>query len=113
MKILTDKDNKDTVHLKWISITSWLISLLVLTAGYYLLISGDIQHERERCSFVAENESSHIITIIDCVMARAHTLTALVQDHNGDTSFFDGVADDVYNDVLRDTNVSLKNQVMS
>ena len=109
MKSLTDKDNKDTVHLKWISIASWLISLLVLTAGYYLLISGDIQHERERCSFVAENESSHIITIIDCVMARTHTLTALVQDHNGDTSFFDGVADDVYNDVLRDTNVSLKN----
>ena len=109
MKRLTDKDNKGSIHQKWFTIVSWLICLLVLTFGYLLLISIDIKHERERCTFIAENESSHIITIIDCVMARTHTLTALVQDHNGDTSFFDGVADDVYNDVLRDTNVSLKN----
>ena len=42
-------------------------------------------------------------------MARTGTLKALIQDHGGDTSFFDDVAESIYNDVIDETGIVLKN----
>ncbi len=58
---------------------------------------------------IAKDEAEHIVTTIDCVMARTNTLKVLIQDHDGDTSFFDDVAEDIYNNVTDETGVTLKN----
>ena len=88
---------------------SVVFSLVVLLAGYFYFLNKDIQQDRERCGFIAENEAEHIVMTIDCVMTRTRTLTALVQGHKGNTDFFSGIAGVIYHDVQRDTGVTLKN----
>ncbi len=88
---------------------SSLACLAILLSVYSYLLQHDIEAEKERCRYVAGNEANHIVTTIDCVMARTGTLKALVQDHGGDTSFFETVAEDVYGAVTEETGVALKN----
>ena len=92
---------------------SVVFSLVVLLAGYFYFLNKDIQQDRERCGFIAENEAEHIVMTIDCVMTRTRTLTALVQSYNGNTDFFNSVASMIYHDVQRDTGVTLKNLALA
>ena len=86
-----------------------IISFLVFITVYIVLIERDLSNERERYSYMARNEAEHITTTVDCVMARTGTLKAMVQDHNGDTSFFSRASEDIYNSVTEETGVTLKN----
>lgn len=81
----------------------------VLLIIYYALVKHDLFSERTRYSYIAKDEAEHIVTTIDCVMARANTLKVLIQDHDGDTSFFDDVAEDIYKNVTDETGITLKN----
>ncbi len=90
-----------------------LISLIVMCVLYSLLVEHDLASEKARYSYIAKNEAEHIATTIDCVMARTNTLKALVQDHEGDTTFFDDVAEDVYKAVTEETGVILKNVALA
>ena len=92
-----------------ISFISAAVCLFVLCVFYYVLIKQDLFSERTRYSYIAKDEAEHIVTTIDCVMARTNTLKAMLQDHDGDTSFFDDVAEDIYNDVIDETGITLKN----
>ncbi|MCR4586338.1 MAG: sensor domain-containing diguanylate cyclase [Lachnospiraceae bacterium] len=92
-----------------ISVFSGIICLFVLSLLYIELVKHDLKSEKERYGYIAMNEADHIATTIDCVMARTNTLEAMIQDHNGDTTFFDSVAGTVYSDVVRETGVKLKN----
>lgn len=92
-----------------IIVLSFVICLITLLTGYFLFLRQDVSMEQERCRYIAENEAEHILTTIDCVMARSNTLKAMVYDHRGDLSFFDGVADLIYESVHDETGVSLKN----
>ena len=88
---------------------SMAISLAVMLTVTFIVLGSNVKTSRERCGYIAENEAEHITTTIDCVMARTYTLTALIRDHYGDISFFDKVADDIYENVKTDTGVTLKN----
>lgn len=90
-------------------VLSFLLTFIVLSSIYYVMVKQQIAHEKTRYSYIAVNESDHIMTTVDCIMARTNTLKALVQDHHGGTDFFDSVAADVYDAVLRETGVALKN----
>ena len=83
--------------------------VIVLCSFYAALVMDDLSSERERYSYIARDEAEHIVTTIDCVMARTATLKALIQDHGGDTSFFNDVAGSIYNDVIDETGIVLKN----
>lgn len=90
-------------------IFSALVCLLILTAVYCIMLRHDIAQEKQRYRYIEENEAQHIVTTIDCVMARTTTLITLVQDHGGDTEFFRRVAGDIYHAVTDETGISLKN----
>ena len=90
-------------------ILSSIVCLLLLTTAYRLLLRHDIAQEKQRYRYIAENEAQHIVTAVDCVMARTTTLITLVQDHNGDTEFFQRVAGYIYHAVTEETGISLKN----
>lgn len=92
-----------------VSVSAAVISLLVLGILYRGLLKHELESEREKYRYIAKNEAEHIITTIDCVMARTNTLKAMIQDHNGDTSFFDDVAENIYNTVIEETGITLKN----
>ena len=82
---------------------------LLLTLLYIGLLYNNINAERTRYGYIAKNEAEHIITLVDCVMARTTTLEVMLQDHNGETEWFDKVAKNIYDDVTDETGVSLKN----
>ena len=92
-----------------IGVITALITLLILFTVYSLFIQHDISLEKDHYGLIAEDEATHIITTIDCIMTRTNTLEALIQDHKGETDFFTNVAGNVYNSVLLETGVYLKN----
>lgn len=94
---------------KSFAIFSALVCFFLLIVVYSIMLRHDIAAEKERYGYIAKNEAEHIVTTIDCVMARTSTLKAMVQDHKGDTSFFASAAEDVYDAVIEETGVSLKN----
>ena len=90
-----------------------LISLIILLGVATLILNYKIQRDRERYGYIAQNECDKVVTIVDCVMARISTLKAFVQEHNGDSGFFDNVAGSVYESVFEETGVSLKNVALA
>lgn len=105
-------DNSQKIHMKTrklVVFLSTLVCFVILMVMYSIMLHRDVEAEKARYSYIAKNEAEHIVTTIDCVMARTNTLKALIQDHDGDTSFFDNVAENMYNTVTEETGVSLKN----
>jgi diguanylate cyclase (GGDEF)-like protein len=92
-----------------IGVFTALITLLILLLIYSLFIQHDIALEQDHYGLIAEEEATHIITTIDCIMTRTNTLEVLIQDHMGETDFFSNAAANVYNSVLLETGVTLKN----
>ena len=68
-----------------------------------------ISREKDRYYYIAMNESDHIATTVDCIMARTSALKALVINNNGEIDFFEDVAAKIYDDVTNETGVPLKN----
>lgn len=79
-----EENSKKRIALSTVSTILCLIVLSILYAGF---INYELRSERKRYSYIAKNEAKHIITTFDCVMVRTNTLMAMLQDHNGDTSF--------------------------
>ncbi|MCR4891675.1 MAG: sensor domain-containing diguanylate cyclase [Lachnospiraceae bacterium] len=90
-------------------VTAFLVSFMLLATVYILLLQRDVDMERERYNYIAHNEADHISSTIDRVMTRITTLKAMIQDHDGNTDFFDEVADEIYNSVTEETGIVLKN----
>lgn len=86
-----------------------LLSFIIVIGIYNVFFLNDYHQERERYHYIAENEIENIITTIDSVMVRSYTLRAMVQDHDGDTEFFDGIAAEMCECVKEETGISLKN----
>ncbi len=83
------------------------ISFILLTGLYHLILHTNLMEEKERYDYIARNQAEHIATTIDCVMSRTNTLTTMIKENNGDTSWFDDVAEDIYTTVIDETGVSL------
>lgn len=82
----------------------------ILLSGCYLLFERQSAvQNRERHRYIAANQSNIIRDCIDTVLARAYTLSALVNDNGGNTDFFDRQAAQIYEEIVKDTGISLKN----
>ncbi len=85
------------------AILSTIISFILLSVLYHIILFHDIAVDRERYGYIAKNQAEHIITTIDCVMSRTNTLTTMVKDNDGDTTWFDNVSEDIYKAVKDET----------
>lgn len=84
--------------------------ITVLLSGLYILVARQAAAQnRERHRYIAANQSNIIRDCIDTVLARAYTLSAFVNDNDGDTAFFDRQAAQIYEETVKDTGISLKN----
>ena len=100
---------KQKKNYKQIIVLFACITFVLLGLVCFLIARNDIAEERERYGFIARNEAEHIVTLVDCVMARTTTLEAMLQDHEGETEWFDKLAKRIYDEVTEETGVSLKN----
>ena len=101
-----DEQHRNTINK---AIISTLLCFILLTALYYMLLQHELARDKERYGYIARNQAEQIITTIDCVMSRTNTLKTMVKENNGDTAWFDDVAEDIYVSVKEETGISLKN----
>ena len=86
-----------------------LISFILFTVFYYVILRHEWAADKERYGYIARNQADHIITTIDCIMSRTDTLKALVKENEGNTYWFEDVAEDLYISVKDETGIELKN----
>ena len=91
------------------AVLSTIISFILLTILYCISLRHDLSVEKERYGYIAKNQADHIVTTIDCVMSRTNTLKTMIKENNGDTTWFDHVAEDIYISIQEETGVSPKN----
>ncbi|MBR5116584.1 MAG: CHASE domain-containing protein, partial [Lachnospiraceae bacterium] len=91
------------------SVISALVCFALLIGVYHIILYHDMAADKERYGYIARYQAEHIITMIDCVMSRTNTLKTMIKDNDGDTSWFEEVAADLYTAVQDETGVSLKN----
>lgn len=91
------------------AIISALVSFGLLTALYCIILQHNLAVDRERYGYIARNQAEHIVTTIDCVMARTNTLKTMIKENNGDTAWFENVAEDIYVSIQEETGVSPRN----
>ncbi len=86
-----------------------IISFFLLVVLYCFILRHDLSADKERYAYIAKNQADHIVTTVDCVMSRTNTLKTLIKESNGDTAWFDHVAEDIYTSIQDETGVSPKN----
>ncbi len=86
-----------------------LICFIMFTALYYIMLQRDLAADKERYGYIARNQAEHIVTTIDCVMSRTNTLKTMIKENNGNTAWFDNVAEDIYMSIQDETGVSPRN----
>ncbi len=63
-----------------------LISFLLLTIFYVIMLRHELTGDQERYGYIARNQAEHITMTVDCVMSRTNTLKTMVKENQGDTS---------------------------
>lgn len=91
------------------AVLSMIISFILFTVIYFIILHRDLAEYKERYGYIAKNQADHIVTTIDCVMSRTNTLKTMIKQNNGDTTWFSDVAEDVYTSIQDETGVSPKN----
>lgn len=87
----------------------FILVLIILNIAYTALINISVSEEKTRYRYIAINEANFMTSCIDKVVVRTYTIREMIMEHDGDTEFFDKVAENIYQSVKEDTNVTLKN----
>ncbi len=95
------------------AVVAGIVCLVVLLSSYLIFVHNDVLKEKNRYEYIAKDKAEHIISTVDCIMARTQTLKVMIRDHNGETEFFGDVADEVYDSVKEETGIELKNLIVA
>ena len=86
-----------------------IINMTIISFVYYLYVKKEIENEKSHYTYIAEDKADNISATIEAVIIRIDALKVLIQDHNGGTEFFDTISDDIYDNVVDDTGITLRN----
>ena len=82
--------------------------MAILTTGYYFYVQKEIANTEKNYRYIAEEKANNIESTIESVIIRTDALKLLLQDTNGESVFFESLADDLYDNVKDETGISLK-----
>ena len=85
-----------------------IINMAILTTGYYFYVQKEIANTEKNYRYIAEEKANNIESTIESVIIRTDALKILLQDTNGESVFFESLADDLYDNVKDETGISLK-----
>lgn len=85
-----------------------IINMAILTTGYYFYVQKEIANTEKNYKYIAEEKANNIESTIESVIIRTDALKILLQDTNGESVFFESLADDLYDNVKDETGISLK-----
>ena len=82
--------------------------MAILSTGYYFYVQKEIANTEKNYRYIAEEKANNIESTIESVIIRTDALKILLQDTNGESVFFESLADDLYDNVKDETGISLK-----
>lgn len=82
---------------------------IILTGSFLLIEQQLIYRERDQYQYMAANQINIIKNGVDTSLARVYTFKAMVRNHQGDTSFFEKEAKEIYEETVEQTGIKLKN----
>jgi len=85
-----------------------IINMAILSSAYYLYVQKEISNIEKNYRYIAEEKANNIEATIESVIIRTDALKILLQDTNGESVFFESLADDLYDNVKDETGISLK-----
>lgn len=89
---------------------SIFLLLSVVLSSFFVLVERQIVYQvREQYQYMAANQINLIKNGVDTSLSRVYTFKAMVKDHEGDTSFFDRQAREIYEETVEQTGIRLKN----
>ncbi|MBR6295553.1 MAG: sensor domain-containing diguanylate cyclase [Treponema sp.] len=98
---------------KILAFLSFIALLITLNAAYSALSRILLNEEKSRYSYMARNQANYIAGCIDKVVVRTYTLREMVNENDGGSDFFDKVSETIFQSVLRDTGITLKNVTLA
>ncbi|MBQ0050878.1 MAG: sensor domain-containing diguanylate cyclase [Treponema sp.] len=96
-------------HDKFFAGIFFACSMLILNYAYSTLVNISIKEEKTRYQYMAINEANYISSCIDKVVVRTYTLREMLVENDGDTKFFEKIADTINHTVKADTGITLRN----
>ena len=75
--------------------------------AYSLYVVSEIKDTKNVYKYIAKDKADHIATTVNNVLLRSAVISALIQDHDGGTEFFDQMAVGVFNTVRNDADIDL------
>ena len=94
---------------KILAFLSFIALLITLNAAYSALSRILLNEEKSRYRYMARNQANYIAGCIDKVVVRTYTLREMVNENDGGSDFFDKVSATIFQSVLKDTGITLKN----
>ena len=85
-----------------------IINMTILSTVYYLYVQKEISNVEKNYRYIAEEKANNIEGTIESVIIRTDAIKILLQDMNGESGFFESLADDLYDNVKDETGISLK-----
>ncbi len=85
-----------------------IINMTILSTVYYLYVQKEISNIEKNYRYIAEEKANNIEGTIESVIIRTDAIKILLQDMNGESDFFETLADDLYDNVKDETGISLK-----
>lgn len=93
-------------------IRSFLVAIctfVFLTGLFVIFEEKTVENNKERYRYIAANQTNILKDSVDTAIARVYTFSALVRDNEGDTRFFDTAAEKIYQEIVVDSNIPIKN----
>lgn len=98
------------VKKKYLLPAAVFILVSVLLSGLYVTMQREVfLQNKKRYEAIAVNQSSIIRSQFDTVLDRTYILSTLIASDDGDTAFFNRIAERIYQETLSCTGVQLKN----
>ncbi|MBO4609863.1 MAG: sensor domain-containing diguanylate cyclase [Lachnospiraceae bacterium] len=85
-----------------------IINMVIISVAYYVYVQREIYNIEKNYMYIAEDKAYNISTTIESVIIRIDAIKILIQDHNGESEFFESLSDDLYDNVKNETGISLK-----
>lgn len=85
-----------------------IVNMAILSIAYYFYVQKEISNVEKNYRYIAEEKANNIAVTIESVIIRTDAIKILLQDMNGDSDFFETLADDLYDNVKDETGISLK-----
>ncbi|MDD2958683.1 MAG: diguanylate cyclase [Lachnospiraceae bacterium] len=88
---------------------TFLVFVILFSSIFFLVEKKITEENQERHLYIASSQANLMKNSVDTAIARVYTFSALIRDNSGSTDFFDKEGKIIYNEIILDSGIPLKN----